>query len=482
MTSTNLHIKGRKIHAQVDANRLERKNKTLVSKVINKNYTVTTKASKPSSNIKLNLNTTKNILENETTELPDYKTFKNLKNKVSTQVNLRTTKKTQIKTTTTTKVTTTTTAATTTLTTTTPLTTSTSITTSMKTTPKKIITTTTIPNIIDKKKTTLITTKSDMNKPSTIQIQNKPNDFSTSKQSTTTKKPVRVTKKSEAIETVKKVNLNNTEASKLYPNLINIITTKNYNTSNITILSDHHKVDEKLLLKSVVQKTFVDASTFSKSVDRTTRTPITSTSSQNTVSPLRHYADYRSFPWYFIVIFGFAVSVVIFSIVYFTLKRCKYLPYLSGIRNEPRESSQSIKEIDIRDDEAFDCVDYRNGNLLLKESSASLLKPKSFSNKRRSLLFSLKPNHYKASNGSILKSTISGKTNDSLASHCTTITTISAASTTSPSKKENPKKLSSKKKKELENDEDRELTVIDPLLNKQWTGKIYISTPPENKK
>lgn len=190
---------------------------------------------------------------------------------------------------------------------------------------------------------------------------------------------------------------------------------------------------------------------------------------------LKRHTDYRSFPWYFVVFFGFLISVIIFSIIYFIVKKCKYLPYWSTIFNTKRESLQNIKEFDIQDDET---LDYCKGNISLKESSSIFLKNKSHPNKRCSLLFSLKPNNNKSKKkNSLLKSTIDGKTNNSLASHCTTITTISASESTTLEKKkdENIKKLSPKKTKILENTEDCELTVIDPLLSKQYTGKIFIS-------
>ncbi|KAI1732020.1 hypothetical protein Ddc_00869 [Ditylenchus destructor] len=160
---------------------------------------------------------------------------------------------------------------------------------------------------------------------------------------------------------------------------------------------------------------------------RTTRSPI---NDQND-SVLPH-----TYPWYWVCLFGFVVSAVIFLVVFFCLRRCGYGRVRRRSSGELADSRQADEEFAISPREEPKKI--INGKRKVKRSEKKiLLKTKNIPN---------------------------GITNESLASRCTAITTASG--------------------KTHDDDDDftigKELTVIDPLLNKSYSGTVH--DPPGGNK
>ncbi|KAI1725528.1 hypothetical protein DdX_02188 [Ditylenchus destructor] len=160
---------------------------------------------------------------------------------------------------------------------------------------------------------------------------------------------------------------------------------------------------------------------------------------RTTRSPFSDQNDFvlpHTYPWYWVCLFGFAVSAVIFLVVFFCLRRCGYGRVRRRSSGELANSRQADEEFAISPREEPKKI--INGKRKVKRSENKiLLKTKNIPN---------------------------GITNESLASRCTAITTASG--------------------KTHGDDDDftigKELTVIDPLLNKSYSGTVH--DPPGGNK
>lgn len=196
----------------------------------------------------------------------------------------------------------------------------------------------------------------------------------------------------------------------------------------------------------------------------------TSITLQRTTRSPKRLSDYdqlaEAYPWYWLTIFGFIVSSLIGLLIYCSMRRCRHQQ--RSIRRATTTAASTIKNR----------ANPPNSKIILNEkneSKASLLKL----------------------NGHI--------TDESLVSRCTTITTDGlttiennnnetnklikiepAITTTIPATTTNQKKttkqqkknIKSKKKSSDDSEEElfkngKELSVIDPFLNKEYSGKIY---------